>query len=107
MYLSTAVSYGAPSPVTFSDVTTQVFSQKCVVCHTNPTDKPKKPFDLNIYESAIRGVVPGDLNKSAIYQMMLQGKMPPPKALVIDPTLAITQEDVDLVAQWITDGAVK
>lgn len=94
----------ADDTVTFNDVFSKVISQKCMLCHSNPD---KKPFDLTTYAEVMTVVIPGDLAASKLYQALLQGQMPPPKIIAADPSFEVTAEEIELIEQWILQGAVE
>lgn len=94
----------ADDTVTFNEVFSKVISQKCILCHSNPD---KKPFDLTTYAEVMTVVVPGDLAASKLYQALVQGQMPPPKMIAVDPSFEVTAEEIELIEQWILQGAIE
>jgi hypothetical protein len=82
----------------------EILSQRCVRCHN--ADKTRGGLDLSTRETALAGgatmdaLVPGDLEKSGVYQRAKDHSMPPPKDA---PPLA--DKEVDVLADWITAGA--
>jgi len=89
--------------ITFSQVLEQVITPKCLLCHSNPAKDPK---DLTSYEEVMAFVIPGDLANSKLMQKIVAGQMPPPKFLEINPDAALTEDDVALIENWISQGAL-
>jgi hypothetical protein len=104
LIVSLATAAAHAEPVRFPEVFSKVIDQKCTYCHSNPN---KKPFDMTNYQEVMAVVVPGNLDESKVYQMMIQGKMPPQKIINMDPSFELTEDDVMLVKQWILDGALE
>lgn len=78
-----------------------LFRAHCVECHG--TEKPKARLELSSFASLARGgrkgpvIVPGDLGKSLLWQMISDEKMPPEKPLVA--------KDRQLLERWIKSGS--
>src|SRR5439155_5072570 len=77
------------------------FQSRCIECHAG--QKPKAKLDLSNFEGVVRGsssgpvVLPGQPDKSRIWQMIQQNKMPPKKPL--------TEAERRLVHRWIETGS--
>lgn len=90
------------SEVVFAQVAT-VFKEKCIVCHGGV--EPKGGLDLRSAKAALAGgdngagVKPGDPDNSAIWQSIVEGKMPPPKKPQLTPA------EKQLIKDWIAGGA--
>ena len=77
---------------------------KCVSCHGEKTRKA----DLNLTTAAAAarggesgpGIVPGDPDKSLLYEKIYVGEMPP------DDTDRLSDAEIKLVERWIRNGAV-
>jgi mono/diheme cytochrome c family protein len=82
----------------------QILVQRCVRCHN--AEKSRGGLDLSTRESALAGgattaaIVPGDLEKSSVYQRAKDHSMPPPK-----DAPPLSSAEVDALARWITQGA--
>jgi hypothetical protein len=100
----TVITLPAMAQVNFTMVADTVLSEKCLLCHGNPAKDPK---DLKTYADVSLFVIPGDAANSKLFQLMSEGKMPPPKAVENKPELALTSEDLALVEQWINEGAIE
>jgi Protein of unknown function (DUF1553)/Protein of unknown function (DUF1549)/Planctomycete cytochrome C len=78
-----------------------LFRSRCLECHAGP--KPKGKLNLSSFEGVARGsssglvVVPRQLDKSRMWQMILQDKMPPKKPL--------TKSERGIVRRWIEAGS--
>ncbi|MCB0370110.1 MAG: hypothetical protein KDD45_11970, partial [Bdellovibrionales bacterium] len=87
---------------------------KCVTCH-NPNGKEKDILldsESNILNGKVDDlpmVVPGKASESPLYLVLLEDealrgeleKMPPEKAVGKNPNLAVTRQEIDVVAAWI------
>jgi hypothetical protein len=78
-----------------------LFSSRCVECHSG--QKPKAKLNLSSFDGVARGsssgpvVAPGQLDKSRIWQLIQQDKMPPKKPL--------TDTERQIVRRWIEAGS--
>jgi uncharacterized membrane protein/mono/diheme cytochrome c family protein len=82
-----------------------IFEAKCVDCHGPELPRPKGKFgyvlDLKKVAANPDYLVPGDAEKSEIYQMVLTNEMPGEDANV--PPL--TEPEIEIVKRWIEAGA--
>jgi cytochrome c553 len=82
----------------------KLLSQRCVRCHN--ADKTRGGLDLSTRETALAGgatmdaIVPGDLEKSGVYQRAKDHSMPPPK-----DAPPLSDAEVSALAEWIKAGA--
>lgn len=81
---------------TFSSISQNILTPKCVMCHGTDGDTPITNYDYLIKS---KWIVPGDLTKSALYGSIKVGEMPP------SGSGTLTQTEIDTVGAWITDGA--
>jgi uncharacterized membrane protein len=81
--------------VTFDEVSAKVFVPYCIQCHKQPA--PDAGLDLSTYSSTMLAVVPYDIVGSHLMHPLETGEMPPAGAL--------SQTEVNLVANWILSGA--
>ena len=96
-----------PAKLTFDDNVLPLLKDKCAACH-NP-DKKRGGVVLNNFTRIMEGgssgalVKPGDPENSAIFQVMAHKREPfmPPSS----PQLP--DETVNLLRQWIADGALE
>lgn len=91
-----------------------ILSDKCFICH-GPDEKQRQAgFRLDTEAGAYAalqdapqqfGIVPGQLAQSAVYHRIISEDpnevMPPPES-----NLALKQEEIKRIAQWIQQGAV-
>jgi cytochrome c551/c552 len=81
-----------------------ILNQRCVRCHN--ADKTRGGLDLSTRDTALAGgattdaIVPGDLEKSAIYRRAKEHSMPPPK-----DAPPLSDAEVKVLARWINAGA--
>ena len=91
------------SPVTFEARVRPVLKAHCWQCH-GEEDELKGGLDARLARSLLKGgesgpaVVAGNHGESLLYERIASGEMPPGKK-------KLTQEQVDLIAQWIDAGA--
>jgi len=87
---------------TFSFVNNKIIIPKCLNCH-KPRDQGGFGLedDYTSYELTIStgSVVPGDSAASAMYNEVLNGKMPPSGA-------SLSEDEVELIRAWIDAGAL-
>jgi hypothetical protein len=88
----------SPPPVTFAEVFQSVFEPRCSGCHNS--DNPKGGLDVTSAQSIAShdSVVMNDPDNSLLVMLIDAGDMPPP------PRKPLTEEQAELVAQWILDG---
>ena len=94
----------APSSgsVSFATDILPIFENNCLKCHGG--DKTEKGLDLKTYASAMLGsqngvvIVAGNAGSSKLFMSVASGKMPKrgPK---------LTQQEIELIMQWINSGA--
>ncbi|SFI44615.1 DUF1553 domain-containing protein [Planctomicrobium piriforme] len=90
-----------------------ILADKCFVCHGPDKgnrqaelrlDTPEGAFAALASDASLKGILPGDPAHSAVYQRITSTddaeRMPPP-----DSNLQLTAQQVDLMRQWITQGA--
>ena len=83
-----------------------IFNNNCTSCHING-GAYQAGLDLSSYDSLMAGsnngavVVPGVHVNSLLWQKVNSGEMPPQN----NPDL--TSDEVDLIAQWIDEGALE
>jgi mono/diheme cytochrome c family protein len=99
------------APVDFNRDIRPILSDKCYTCHGPDPNARKASLRLDdgirAFEelrSGNKALVPGDLVASALIQKIVHAdpeeRMPPAKAIK-----QLTQEEADLIAQWVQDGA--
>ena len=93
----------APPPALFETDVQPLFKAKCLRCHG---DKARKgDLDLRTHASVLKGgesgsvVLPGNPEKSLLYEKVRSGVMPPSKK---DP---LSEAEVALIRRWIETGA--
>lgn len=92
-----------PTP-TYAWLSKNLFSRRCGSCHGIPFTVANVDFTsyatlMNSEGKMMKPVVPGDADHSAIYFVTSAGgQMPPPRKIV-------TQEERDVILQWIQAGA--
>ena len=80
-----------------------IFNSRCINCHSGPD--PEKDLSLDSYNNVMNGgdsgdvVIPYDHANSLLWQYINSGFMPP-------GTNDLTDSQVDLIAQWINEGAL-
>ena len=83
-----------------------IFNNNCTSCHING-GAYQAGLDLSSYDSLMAGsnngavIVPEDHANSLLWQKVNSGQMPPQN----NPDL--TSDEVDLIAQWIDEGALE
>ena len=77
--------------LTYDKIHREVIAPKCLACH-GPGSK-----DLTTYQALMKYVVPGNSQGSKLCTIVAIGKMPPGAPL--------PQGTVDLLCEWISDGA--
>jgi mono/diheme cytochrome c family protein/uncharacterized membrane protein len=81
------------------------FTSKCAQCHGTDVPHPKAAFgfvtDLKRLVDSEKYVLPGSLEKSALWKEIDEGDMPPDAARA-GP---LTPQEIDAIRQWILAGA--
>ncbi len=85
----------APAGVSFSGQVQPIFAASCIACHSPKGSVPK--YDLTTYSSVAKLVVAGEAEKSKLYTILKQGKMPPSGKL--------SEDKLELIRNWINQGA--
>ncbi|MCL4222186.1 MAG: DUF1553 domain-containing protein [Phycisphaerales bacterium] len=108
-----AAAVKAEPKVNFARDIKPILSDRCFLCH-GPDERVREEtggLRLDSFEGATadlgegkRAIVPGDPAKSLVMQRMLEGnpahRMPPPET-----KLAVSAEEIALIARWIEEGA--
>ena len=87
---------------TFDSIEEVVFIPKCIRCHTG--QRAPKAIDLTSYDVLMRGgsqgaiVIPGEPDKSPLYQVIRSGTMPQGGPMLSEP-------EITAVYDWIRKGA--
>ena len=81
-----------------------ILSDKCFQCHGPDEASRKANLRLDVKDSALRVVTPGDAPASKLYQRVSHEKkalrMPPPYS-----GLSLTDAEIQTLKQWISEGA--
>lgn len=96
----------APQPqvMKFDELKNIVLGPRCARCHSG--DDARGDIKLDSYQEvfAIEGLVlPGDADKSLLYQVVRDNEMPPTKRG--QPSMALSDAEKELIRKWIADGA--
>ena len=100
-----------PAAIEFNRDIRPLLSDKCFFCHGPDARQRKAGLRLDTEAGALaklengdRAIVPGDLEKSELYQRLIsdepETKMPPPKS-----GHSLTPAQIDLFKHWILSGA--
>lgn len=98
-----------PQPVRFNDVFQSVFSNHCIMCHKE--GGKAQDYPLTDYDSVMHNfldpkfVVPSAPQESSVYIAISTGKMPSKRAVAAGEVKPLTAEQIELVRQWILQGA--
>jgi hypothetical protein len=101
----------SPKEISYSKDVAPILEKFCATCHNEDEDHPSQLF-MDTYESLMKGgkhgqaVKPGTAKESLLLQKMdaeppFGKKMPPSKKLIP------TDEQVEVLRQWIDQGAKK
>jgi hypothetical protein len=101
----------SPREISYSKDVAPILDKFCATCHNEDEDHPSQLF-MDSYESLMKGgkhgasVKPGSAKESLLLQKMdaeppFGKKMPPSKKLIP------TDEQVEVLGQWIDQGAKK
>ena len=93
------------SQVNYESQIQPIFNNNCVFCHQNGGSAT---LNLATYSGVMSGgwtgpaIIAGDYQNSLLYQLIIQptgtdGSMP--------PNVPLSQAQIDLIAQWIDEGA--
>ena len=106
-----ATPINAAAPISFNRHIRPILAENCFACHGFDPKHREAGLRLDTFEGAVadhkgvRAVVPGDVNKSELWQRILttdpDDVMPPPKA----HKTPLTQTQRDVLKQWIMEGA--
>lgn len=101
----------SPKDISYSKSVAPILDKFCATCHNADEDHPSQLF-MDSYESLMKGgkhgaaVKPGNSKESLLLQKMASeppfGKMMPPRRKPIP-----TPEQVEILRQWIDQGAKK
>ena len=86
-----------------------VFLMRCVTCHG--MRRQEGGLDLRTLGSRLKGghsgpaLVPSQPEESLLYQRVVAGEMPPPELLYANNVRPPSEDEVELLRQWIADGA--
>lgn len=109
--LKLVLAKAGAAPVDFNRDIRPILADKCYACH-GPDPKARKASlrlddGIRAFEdlrSGNKALVPGDLVASALIQKITHAdpeeRMPPAKAIK-----QLTQEEADVIAQWVQEGA--
>lgn len=117
-FLSAWIKAGAPempeTPVqpplplepTFSSIKERIFKTKCLLCHTAGKSAARVPLETkeDLIDSPLEIVVPGDPDESGLMIAITRTddkRMPPPTSGMS----ALTAEEMNVIRQWILEGA--
>ncbi len=108
-----------PLEATFSSIKLNIINKKCIGCHNAKSpDKKAAEIPFSRESEVLKGssglgdlVVPGEPNKSLFYRVMVKddkirgkAKAMPPSGSTHEP---VNEEELQVVAAWITGVAVK
>ncbi|MCA9080831.1 MAG: DUF1549 domain-containing protein, partial [Planctomycetaceae bacterium] len=106
-----ATGLRADTPVDFTTEIRPLLSNKCFACHGPDEEEREGGLRLDLREGAMgetdsgaKGIVPGDVDQSALFARITTTddaeRMPPPEF-----GKRLTDQEVDLLRRWITQGA--
>jgi hypothetical protein len=102
---STSTALSSPTP-TYAWLRENLFMQKCIGCHW--TGRPTHGINLSNYESTMgspNAVVAGNPQASHIFTQIRDHMMPPPSKPPAPPTVPVSDVMIQMVEQWIQNGA--
>lgn len=89
-----------PSQVSFATSVQPIFNQNCVACHSG--NQAPDLRSANSFTQLMNGyVVPGNPENSILYKSLIGQGAP-----LMPPNGAINQSKINLVKQWISEGAL-
>ncbi len=97
------------TPVTEKDVL-PIFQLRCVKCHGKR--RTEGDLDLRTLAARLKGgksgpaLVPGDLEKSLLFQRVIREEMPPPDMLFENQVRPPNDTEVAVLRKWIAGGAL-
>src|SRR5262245_26935527 len=107
LVMQTGLSYGqTSSKVDFRKDVQPILNQNCIGCHG--PNQQMNGFRLDRRSDALRGatigkpILPGDSARSAMYIRLVSDQLGPK----MPPTGALPAAQVDMIKQWIDQGAV-
>lgn len=95
-----------PLKPTFKSIQQNILQKKCLVCHSAGNEAERVSLDSpeEMIDSPYGIIVPGDPDESGLVLVTLptaRKRMPPPKSGLA----ALKPEEIEIVKQWITNGA--
>ncbi|MEZ5944438.1 MAG: PSD1 and planctomycete cytochrome C domain-containing protein [Planctomycetaceae bacterium] len=82
--------------VAFVDDVLPVLKKHCFECHAG--DDPDSGMRLDVLDEMVNQTAPRDAAASHLYQLLVQGEMPPEKKQ------PLTKPELDIIAAWINEG---
>ena len=95
-YIIDTPEVGEGDTVTYENTISFYFEQKCVACHNSSLSSGG--LDLSSYETALDGVVAGDVDSSVIVERQTMDS---------DHYGQLSEEEVEILIQWIADGGLE
>jgi hypothetical protein len=89
------IALRAGEKIDFQKQIAPLFREQCLNCHSG--SKPKGALDLTQAKNLPEVITPGKSEKSRLFEVVLEGKMPPKKPL--------NPEQIALLKRWIDSGA--
>jgi len=109
---------GCSKQVSFKNDVNPILVSNCLVCHVGGEGSEKSGFNLQSYNSIMKGtklgpvIVPGDSESSTLYRLVAQKvepeiQMPPhhDESLAEGRLDPLTPEQVETIKVWIDQGA--
>ena len=95
-----------PLEATFNSINKNILQKKCMVCHAVGKEAERVPLDSpeSMIDSPLEIVIPGNSEESGLMISISPNArklMPPKKSGII----ALKPEEIELVKQWIDNGA--
>lgn len=92
------------SLICFEEEILPIFQTNCAKSGCHDATSQREGYVLDSYNNIVaRGIVPGNAKNSKLYQVLLssgeEDRMPP------SPNAALTNQQINLIAQWINEGA--
>lgn len=117
LVLGTASACDDEEPVTIGQLETEVFAKSCVfsTCHKGSGAAAGLSLEAPVYEKLVGVsstnapgrtlVIAGDTDNSYILEKLTSPT--PQDGQQMPPTVALSEDSIDLVRRWIADGAFK